>query len=109
MKYLFLVQCVVFLVSTSVFGVAQDSPLQIELDAFLVTTTTTESGDSVERFSLAQEVFPGNVLCRFNHTQYLTGNASQDGIGINALTLSIDGSTTFAQAEGQTYIRESYS
>lgn len=97
---------------------AQDSPLQIELDAFLVTTITTESGDSAERFSLAQEVFPGNVLeYRLNlthvgedtlpagvsvrgpipdNTQYLADSASQSGLA--ALTFSIDGGETFASA-----------
>lgn len=97
---------------------AQDSPLEIELDAFLVTTITTESGDSAERFSLAQEVFPGNTLeYRLNlthvgentlpagvsvrgpipdNTQYLADSASQNGLA--TLTFSIDGGDTFETA-----------
>jgi uncharacterized repeat protein (TIGR01451 family) len=97
---------------------AQDSPLQVELEAFLVTEVTTESGDSAERFSLAQEVFPGNTLeYRLNlthigentlpagvsvrgpipdNTQYLADSASQNGLA--ALTFSIDGGETFEAA-----------
>jgi len=97
-------------------GVAQDSPLEITLAAFVVTEVSTESGDSAERFNLAQEVFPGDVLeyrLTVTHvgdstlpagvsvrgpipsnTQYLAASASQDALA--ALTFSIDGGDTFA-------------
>lgn len=108
---------------------AQDSPLQIEWDAFLVTTITTKSSDSAERFSLAQEVFLGNVLehrLNLTHagkdtlpagasvlepmpdsTQYLQDNARQNGFA--ALMLSIDSGGILAKAERHTYGRESSS
>ena len=116
MNLFFRHQVIVLLVSIIAFSSAQDSPLQIELNAFLVTEVTSDSGDSAERFSLAQEVFPGNVLeyrLDLTHvgedtlptgvsvrgpipdnTQYLASSASQGGLA--ELTFSIDGGETFA-------------
>lgn len=109
---------VFLLISTLTYGVAQDSPLQVELNAFLVTEVTTESGDTAERFSLAQEVVPGNIIeYRLNlthtgedtlpagvsvrgpipdNTSYLADSASQDGLA--ELTFSADAGETFERA-----------
>jgi uncharacterized repeat protein (TIGR01451 family) len=129
MNYFFKIPLLILFLLFASLSVAQESPLQIELDAFLVTTVTTESGETAERFNLAQEVFPGNIIeYRLNlthigedtlpagvsvrgpipaSTQYLAASASQDALA--ALTFSIDGGETFAKAERQTYRRESYS
>lgn len=98
------------------WGWAQDSPLEISLDAFLVTEVTTSSGDTAERFSVAQEVFPGNTIeyrLTLTHignstlpagvavrgpipanTHYLADSASQTNLA--ALTFSADAGETFA-------------
>jgi uncharacterized repeat protein (TIGR01451 family) len=118
MDYRLRYQLAFLLMSTLAYGVAQDSPLQIELNAFLVTEVSTESGDTTERFSLVQEVVPGNIIeyrLTLTHTgentlpagvsvrgpipdntTYLADSASQSGLA--ALTFSIDGGETFASA-----------
>ncbi|MEM7734674.1 MAG: hypothetical protein AAF267_02690 [Deinococcota bacterium] len=39
-----------------------EGPLQIELEAFLVESVTSASGEVTERFSLAAEVTPGQII-----------------------------------------------
>ncbi len=93
---------------------SSEGPLQIELEAFLVESVTSASGEVTERFSLAAEVVPGQIIeYRLNllhigeatlpagvrargpvpdQTAYLAGSASPSS-ALAVLEFSADGET----------------